>query len=103
MNRQGVHDGWIASAPRWTVSRIATTGHVPNGQRQIANLPEIWDGYVRDVLVAAQLQNGARACGAAADRYLDHACGMRGRRGAELGGDPGGVSEALSVLRDGDR
>ena len=104
MNRQGVHDGWIASANAVRAAldhfQDRYNRNVPNGQQRIANLPEIWDEYVRDVLVA-QLQNGARAW---ALRRINILITLWDAR--QEGADEDelvvirGVLEALSVLRD---
>ena len=104
MNMRHVHDGWVASANavRAGLDHFQTRYNqdVPNGQQPLANLPQMWDEYVREVLVQ-QVQNGARAW---ALRRINILIALWDA--AQDGADDQelevirGILEALSVLKD---
>ena len=107
MNQPDVHDGWIAAANGIRAAFVhfqdRYNRNVPNGQQPIANLPEIWDEYVREVLVV-QIQNTAAAW---ALRRVNILISLWDA--AQDGADADelvvirGILEALSVLRDAAR
>lgn len=71
MNRPELHTAWTSSAndirDAWAHFQTRYNMNVPQGSRPLANLPEMWDEYLRNVLIP-QIENNV---GAWAERRIN--------------------------------
>lgn len=71
MNRPELHTAWTSSANEiraaWAHFQTRYNMNVPPGSRPLANLPEMWDEYIRNVLIP-QIENNV---GAWAERRIN--------------------------------